>query len=77
MIASLDGDAAAYRPGGMNRFTMTEFLRPLEATAHLCGLTWAEPFILHDSIQMSDAERQAATEAYGARLAEAIAATRP
>ncbi len=71
------GDDAAYRPGGMNRFSMTEFLRPLEATAHLCGLSWAEPFILHDSIQMNDAERQAAAQAYGAHLATAIAAARP
>jgi glutathione-regulated potassium-efflux system ancillary protein KefG len=71
------GDDAAYRPGGINRFSMTEFLRPLEATAHLCGLSWAEPFILHDSIQMNDAERQAAAQAYGARLATAIMAARP
>jgi glutathione-regulated potassium-efflux system ancillary protein KefG len=79
MLATITagGDAAAYRPGGMNRFTMTEFLRPLEATAHLCGLTWAEPFILHDSIQMDEAARQAAAQAYGVRLAEVIAATRP
>jgi glutathione-regulated potassium-efflux system ancillary protein KefG len=56
---------------------MEEFLRPFEATAHLCGLTWAEPFILHDSIQLSDARRQAAVEDYAARLEEAIAAARP
>jgi glutathione-regulated potassium-efflux system ancillary protein KefG len=71
------GDEAAYGPGGMNRFSMEEFLRPFEATAHLCGLTWAEPFILHDSIQLSDARRQAAVEDYAARLEEAIAAARP
>jgi glutathione-regulated potassium-efflux system ancillary protein KefG len=71
------GDAAAYQPGGINRFAIAEFLRPLEATAHLCGLIWAEPFILHDSIQMNDADRQAATEAYGARLTQAIAALQP
>jgi glutathione-regulated potassium-efflux system ancillary protein KefG len=79
MLAAITagGGEDAYRAGGMNRFTMTEFLRPLEATAHLCGLTWAEPFILHDSIQMNDADRQAAADAYGARLAEAITAARP
>ncbi len=71
------GDAGAYRPGGINRFTMAEFLRPLEATAHLCGLTWAEPFIVHDSIQMTEASRRAAAQNYGLRLDEAIAALRP
>ena len=70
------GDAGAYRPGGMNRFSMAEFLRPLEATAHLCGLTWAEPFIVHDSIQMTEAQRRLAGAAYGARLDEVIAASR-
>ena len=79
MLAAITagGDAGAYRPGGINRFTMTEFLRPLEATAHLCGLTWAEPFIVHDSIQLTEASRRAATETYGARLEEAVAAARP
>ncbi len=71
------GDVDDYHPRGMNRFSMTEFLRPLEATAHLCGLTWAEPFIVHGSIQMTEAERQAAAAEYEARLAEAIAAVRP
>ena len=79
MLAAITagGDAAAYRPGGMNRFSVTEFLRPLEATAHLCGLTWTEPFIVHDSIQMTEASRQAVTRNYALRLDEAIAAARP
>jgi glutathione-regulated potassium-efflux system ancillary protein KefG len=79
MLAAITagGDADAYRPGGMNRFSIAEFLRPLEATAHLCGLTWAEPFIVHDSIQMTEASRHAAADAYSARLDEAIAAARP
>jgi glutathione-regulated potassium-efflux system ancillary protein KefG len=71
------GDADAYHATGINRFPITEFLRPLEQTAHLCGLTWAEPFIVHDSIQMDDAGRQEAAAAYAARLAEVIAAVRP
>ena len=71
------GDADAYHPQGVNRFSMTEFLRPLEATAHLCGLIWAEPFILHDSIQMDDEGRRAAADAYAARLAEVIGQVRP
>ncbi len=78
MIAvTTGGGPEAYQPRGMNRFSMTEFLRPLEATANLCGLAWAEPFIVHDSIQMTEAGRQAAALAYAARLEEAIAAVQP
>jgi glutathione-regulated potassium-efflux system ancillary protein KefG len=70
------GEAQAYHPEGVNRFSMTEFLRPLEQTAHLCGLTWAEPFIVHDSIQMDDDGRRAAAAAYADRLAAAITMVR-
>ena len=71
------GDADAYHPTGINRFPITDFLRPLEATAHLCGLIWAEPFIVHDLIQMDDNGRRAAAAAYAARLAEIIKQVRP
>lgn len=56
---------------------MAEFLRPVEATAHLCGLTWAQPFILHDSIRIDEAGQRRAAEAYDAHLEEAITAVRP
>lgn len=69
-------EAADYRPDGEHRFTLAEFLRPLEATAHLCGLLWAEPFIVHDFIQMSDDQRREAGLAYAERLEQAIAAVR-
>lgn len=71
------GDHKAYRPDGMNRFTMAEFLRPMEATAHLCGLTWAQPFVLHDAIRMGEAGRRLAADAYDAHLEEVIAQVSP
>jgi len=43
------GSEASYGPGGGNRFSVEEFLRPFEATAHLCGMRWAAPFVLHAS----------------------------
>ncbi|GAB0119204.1 NAD(P)H-dependent oxidoreductase [Acidisoma sp. 7E03] len=67
------GDHHAYRPEGINRYSMAEFLRPMEATAHLCGLTWAQPFVLHDAIRMGDAGRRLAADAYDAHLEDAIA----
>ena len=45
---------AAYRPDGLNGFTIEELLRPFEATARLCHCIWQEPFVVHSSRQMSD-----------------------
>jgi putative NADPH-quinone reductase len=48
MIAATAGNMPdAYGPGGANKFTMAELLRPLEATAHRCGLPWQEPFLAY------------------------------
>lgn len=44
---STGGRQEAYRTDGHNRFTVAEFLRPFEQTAHLCGMRWAEPFAVH------------------------------
>ncbi|MCB8883248.1 NAD(P)H-dependent oxidoreductase [Acidisoma cellulosilytica] len=74
VAASTGGDPDAYQPEGMNRFTMTELLRPLEATAHLCGLAWAEPFIVHDAIHLNAEGRTQAAVAYDARLSALIEA---
>ena len=41
------GGEAAYGPGGLNRHSIEEFLRPFEATARLCHMRWLPPFILH------------------------------
>jgi glutathione-regulated potassium-efflux system ancillary protein KefG len=77
VAASTGGDQDAYHASGMNRFTMMELLRPMEATANLCGLTWADPFIVHDAIHLNAAGRTEAAVAYDARLSSLIEATRP
>ncbi len=41
------GGEAAYRPGGVNRHAVEEFLRPFEATARLCHMRWLPPFVVH------------------------------
>ena len=73
-VVTAGGSTADYHPEGVNRFSMEEFLRPLEATAHLCGLIWEPPFIVHDSIQLDDIGRRDAGEAYRLRLEELIGA---
>ena len=47
VVTTTGGPDASYQPGGFNRFTMTELMRPLDATAHLCGMSLAEPFVVH------------------------------
>lgn len=41
------GDEAAYSGRGSNRFTIEEFMRPLEQSAALCGMKFLPPFLTH------------------------------
>ncbi len=70
-IRDLDG---VIYGGGHNRFTMAELLRPLEATAHLCGLDMAEPLVLHSARQVT-AEELAAHAARYRELLSPVTAT--
>lgn len=63
------GGQGLYDTGGGHRFTMTEFLRPLEQTAYLCGMTWEEPFIAHGAAICDDAGLTSRALAYRARIA--------
>jgi glutathione-regulated potassium-efflux system ancillary protein KefG len=75
LAVTTGGDRDTYQAEGLNRFTISELLRPLEATANLCGLSWAEPFIVHDAVRMDAEGRAAAAGAYGARISALIAAS--
>ena len=74
LVTSTGGPESSYTAEGHNRFTMTELLRPLEATAHLCGLNMAEPLVLHSARQVS-AEELAAHAARYRELLSPVAAT--
>jgi glutathione-regulated potassium-efflux system ancillary protein KefG len=41
------GQRAAYGRSGANRFTIQELLAPFEQTAHLCGMDYLPPFVIH------------------------------
>ena len=69
VVTSTGGPDESYRAGGYNRFTMTELMRPIDATAHLCGMTMADPFVVHGARGIDDA----ALEAYGARYRALLA----
>lgn len=49
------GPAEAYRDGGYNRFTVMELLAPLRQTAHLCGMNFLDPFVVHGTHRLDPA----------------------
>lgn len=50
---STGGQEEAYRRRGHNRFTVREFLAPIEQTFVLCGMEYLEPSIVHGAHGMS------------------------
>ena len=64
VVTSTGGPDASYQPGGYNRFTMAELMRPIDATAHLCGLTLAEPLVVHGARTIDDETLAAYGEQY-------------
>lgn len=46
------GPALAYRREGYNRFTIRELLAPYDQTAHLCGMKFLPPFVVHNSLHL-------------------------
>lgn len=53
MVAMTTGGAqAAYQASGRNRFTIRQLLAPQEQTAHLCGMHFVAPFVVHDAMTL-------------------------
>ncbi|QKV92588.1 NAD(P)H-dependent oxidoreductase [Streptomyces sp. NA02950] len=69
VTTSLGGPAEAYRADGVNRYTVAELLRPIEATARMTGLRYEEPFALYGTQTLDDAGLAAHQERYRALLA--------
>jgi glutathione-regulated potassium-efflux system ancillary protein KefG len=64
------GGEAAYHETGRNRFTMKQFLAPMDQTGHLCGMAYLPPFVVHGAGQLEDAELEAFAQAYAGVLAK-------
>ena len=52
---STGGPADSYQAGGYNRFSMSEFLKPLVQTASLLQTVFLPPFIFHGAV-VADSE---------------------
>jgi glutathione-regulated potassium-efflux system ancillary protein KefG len=58
------GGGEAYQHDGSNRFTIRELLTPFEQTAHLCGMHFLEPFVVHGTGRLGIADVQSACQQY-------------
>lgn len=48
------GSTESYQPGGANRFTIEEIVRPIEALSHFISATYLPPFALSDVSNVTD-----------------------
>jgi len=50
MVAATAGNApSAYTASGINLFSLEELIKPLQSTAHRCGLRWSSPFLIYEA----------------------------
>jgi putative NADPH-quinone reductase len=63
------GPGEAYQAGGYNQYTMSELLRPLQATANLAGMAYQPVFSTSAVMGLDDAGRDRVATAYRQRLA--------
>ncbi|HET9159794.1 MAG TPA: NAD(P)H-dependent oxidoreductase [Caulobacteraceae bacterium] len=61
---STGGGRTAYQTKGHNRFTIAEFLRPFDQTAHLCNMRWGKPFVVHGAAVLTEADLKREAERY-------------
>lgn len=74
LVAATAGNVPqAYSPDGQNLHPLTDLLKPLQSTAHRCGLPWAEPHLLYRANRLNEAELAAAANAWVDRLRHWIA----
>lgn len=68
------GREMAYGPEGFNRYTFREFLVPIEATARLCRMTFAEPWVRAGTHVMTAEEARAIAEEYRVFITDLVGA---
>jgi putative NADPH-quinone reductase len=69
LVAATVGTAPEdYGPAGRSLYPLEDLLRPLEALAHRCGLSWSPPFLLYRAGRLAPAELGDACEAFAGRL---------
>jgi glutathione-regulated potassium-efflux system ancillary protein KefG len=69
---STGAPGSAYRREGYNRFSVRELLAPCEQTAHLCGMRFLAPFVVHAALRLGTPDELAPHQAAYRRLLEAV-----
>jgi glutathione-regulated potassium-efflux system ancillary protein KefF len=69
LVASTGGPEDSYQPQSYNRYFFDAFLPPYEQTAHLCGMRFLPPMLLHGAHRAEAAEIEAHVAVYAQRLA--------
>ena len=67
-VVTTGGRESAYQEGGYNRFTMKQFLAPIEQTASLCGMRYLPPVVVHGTLRMTAEEMKQHAADYRAIL---------
>ena len=70
-VVTTGGREQAYAAAGLNRFTMRQFLAPIEQTFRLCGVDYLPPFVVHGTHGMAREEIRSHAEDYR-RLLQAV-----
>ena len=68
------GDMHAFSESGRHQYPFVTFTPVVEQTVRYCGMTWAEPFVVHGAHQIADAELADAAAGFRKRV-QALEAT--
>ncbi|AGK98580.1 NAD(P)H-dependent oxidoreductase [Clostridium pasteurianum] len=68
LAVSTGGPQNSYLAGGYNNYTLSELLRPLQATSNLIGTTYLTPYVFYGAVVASDDEIEKGAKAYVAHV---------
>jgi len=72
VVTTTGGPAIAFAEASHNRFSMSDLLRPLEATVMLCGMNFLRPITIHGTHAIGIEEAEAHAARYRALLSDYI-----
>jgi glutathione-regulated potassium-efflux system ancillary protein KefF len=68
LVASTGGAQDSYHPQGYNRYFFDAFLPPYEQTAHLCGMRFLPPLLLHGAHRAAPEDIESHLQVFRQRL---------
>jgi glutathione-regulated potassium-efflux system ancillary protein KefG len=69
---SAGGTDEAYHSTGHNRYEIAQLLTPFDQTAHLCGMHYAKPFVVHDARRLDATQIGQCAQSYAGLLSEFV-----